>query len=404
MKILQVNNFYKEGSTGKIVYDIKQILDEKGVENLVCYGRGDDYNERFVIRLCSNFYAKCNKLLCSFFGLKFDWCFGSTSKLIAVIKREKPDVVHLHCINDNIVNIYRIINYLKKKNIRTVLTLHAEFMYTANCGYALECDKWMDGCGKCPRLRQETFSIFFDRTHSSWKKMKAAFAGFEDNLQIVSVSPWLQQRARRSPILSGHCHDTILNGIDTVNTFRIVESNFKEKYGLVGKKVVLHVTASFTRPIKGGKYFVELAKRMPDTTFVLVGNDTDTELPSNIIDMGRISDQRELAKLYSMADLFVLTSEKETFGMTVAESLCCGTPVVGFMSGAPEQIALKAYSSFVPFADVARLEKEVRFWLTKKMNAEQISKEARQKYSKEKMAEAYLIKYYCKEEEKCDTE
>jgi len=195
-----------------------------------------------------------------------------------------------------------------------------------------------------------------------------------------------------------------LNGIDTVNVFRIMESNFKEKYGLVGKKVVLHVTASFARPIKGGKYFVELAKKMPDTTFVLVGNDTDTELPSNIIDMGRISDQRELAKLYSMADLFVLTSERETFGMTVAESLCCGTPVVGFESGAPEQIALKAYSSFVPFADVDRLEKEVRVWLSKKMNAEQISEEARQKYSKEKMAEAYLKKYYRKEEEKCDTE
>lgn len=399
MKVLQVNNFYKEGSTGKIVYDIRQILDEKGVENLVCYGRGKDYSDRNVIRLCTNFSAKCNKLLCSIFGLKFGWCVGSTSKLISVIKREKPDAVHLHCINDNVVNVYHIINYLKKKNIYTVLTLHAEFMYTANCGYALDCDKWMDGCGRCPRFHQETFSFFFDRTHASWKKMKAAFAGFEDHLQIVSVSPWLQKRAEQSPILHGHCHDTILNGIDTVNIFRITESDFREKNGLTEKKVVLHVTASFARPIKGGKYFVELAKKMPDINFVLVGNDTGTELPANVIDVGRVSDQRELAKLYSMADLFVLTSEKETFGMTVAESLCCGTPVVGFMSGAPEQIALQEYSSFVPFADVDRLDQEVRAWLSKEIDAKQISQEARQKYSKEKMAEAYLKKYCYKEEE-----
>ena len=175
MKILQVNNFYKEGSTGKIVYDIQQILDKKGIENLVCYGRGMQHDADNVYRICSNFYAKFNKLLCAIFGLKFGWCNLSTLKLISIINKEKPDVVHLHCINDNVVNIYRILNYLKKKKIRTVLTLHAEFFYTANCGYALDCDKWLSGCGNCPRLKQETFSLFFDRTKDSWKKMKKAF-------------------------------------------------------------------------------------------------------------------------------------------------------------------------------------------------------------------------------------
>ncbi len=33
--------------------------------------------------------------------------------------------------------------------------------------------------------------------------------------------------------------------------------------------------------------------------------------------------------------------------MVTAESLCCGTPVVGFTAGGPESIAIDAFSNFV---------------------------------------------------------
>ena len=38
--------------------------------------------------------------------------------------------------------------------------------------------------------------------------------------------------------------------------------------------------------------------------------------------------------------------------MVTAESLCCGTPVVGFKAGAPEQIAIKEFSEFVEYGDL----------------------------------------------------
>ena len=101
-------------------------------------------------------------------------CFASTRKLISIIKREKPDVVHVHCVNGHVVNIYNIITYLKKSKIKTVLTLHAEFMHTANCGHAYECEKWKTGCGNCPRNKSVTSSWVFDNTHKSWLKMKKA--------------------------------------------------------------------------------------------------------------------------------------------------------------------------------------------------------------------------------------
>ncbi|MBP3926641.1 MAG: glycosyltransferase [Clostridium sp.] len=215
MKVLQVNCFYGEGSTGKITRDIHQYLQAQGCESVVCYGRGANTQDPGVIRICSNLYGKANNLLSRITGLMYGGCLLSTRRLIRIIRREKPDVVHLQCINGYFVNIYRLITWLKEQGMKTVLTLHAEFMYTANCGHALDCDRWLTGCGRCPRCRQETKSLFFDGTARSFRKMQRAFAGFEDHLSVVSVSPWLKNRAEQSPILAGKKHCVIFNGVDT---------------------------------------------------------------------------------------------------------------------------------------------------------------------------------------------
>ena len=53
-----------------------------------------------------------------------------------------------------------------------------------------------------------------------------------------------------------------------------------------------------------------------------------------------------------MANLTILTSQFETFSMVCAESLCSGTPVVGFKAGAPEQISIQQYSEFVEYGKI----------------------------------------------------
>ena len=215
MKILQVNCVYKKGSTGKIVADVHNALLAKGVDSVVCYGRGEKCKEPNVIKTCGELYSDVNHFLTYISGVMYGGCQLSTNQLISVIKKEKPDIVHLHCINGYFVNIYRIVSWLKKNRIRTVLTLHAEFMYTANCGHAFECEKWKTGCGNCPRYKQETKSLFFDCTHISWKKMQKAFQNFDKDLIVTSVSPWLMGRAKQSPILGDKTHTVVLNGLDT---------------------------------------------------------------------------------------------------------------------------------------------------------------------------------------------
>jgi UDP-N-acetylglucosamine 4,6-dehydratase len=212
--------------------------------------------------------------------------------------------------------------------------------------------------------------------------------------RVPSVSPWLMKRAKQSPILSDKNHYVILNGIDTENVFHPRTSKLRKELGLENKKVVVHVTASFTREIKGGKYVIELAKAMPEVVFIVIGNtDKGLSLPNNIIDIGRTENQTELAEYYSIADAFLLTSQKETFCMPVAESLCCGTPVVGFKAGAPEEIAIPEFSAFVDFGDTVGLQAGLEKVLKKTANHEDISEKAIAKYSKHIMAEGYLSVY-----------
>lgn len=398
MKILQVNCVYRKGSTGKIVYDVHTELQRRGVDTIVCYGRGERIVESGVYKICSEWYSKVNNLWSRITGLMYGGLWFSTVRLIKIIEKEKPDVVHLHCINGYFVNIYNLVRYLKTRHINTVLTLHAEFMHTANCGHALNCDRWKTGCGCCPRLREETKSILIDGTHTSWTNMKKAFDGFGGNLVIASVSPWLMGRAMQSPILAQARHTVVLNGLDT-NTFqRYNRQTVRERMDIPQHtKVVFHATPSFcTRKghLKGGYFVCELAKHMPDIQFFVAGPYADDiKVPHNVRMIGMIKNQSELAKLYSMADATVLTSQRETFSMVTAESLCCGTPVVGFKAGGPETIALPSYSRFVEYGNIDALTNATTDILNSCFDAEQIALEAQQCYSRERMTNHYISIY-----------
>lgn len=394
MRVLQINCVYKRGSTGKIVYDLHSCYRSRGMESYVCYGRGTPVSEDGVYKTASELLSKGNNLASRFTGIPYGGAFIGTRKLIAKIKEIAPDVVHLHCINGYFVNIYTLLNYLKKKNIPTVLTLHAEFMHTGSCAYALDCEKWKTsrGCERCFQLREATGSYLFDRTHAAWKRMYAAFYGF-DNLRVVSVSPWLQQRAKESYILKDKTNLCVLNGIDTT-VFSYAEDALKlrERLGLTDKKVVLYVTAAFSA-FKGADYVMNLAQQMPEVTFVVVGNhEPIPDCPNNLLAVGRTENQNELACYYSMADVTVLVSKKETFSMVCAESLCCGTPVVGFMAGGPESISVPEYSMFSPYGDVRQLKTNLQKMLRSVPVAakQEISAISKSVYTKETMCNQYL--------------
>ena len=404
MKVLQVNSVYQKGSTGKIVYDVHKCLRDNAIESVVCYGRGDVIKEPNVYKFCSEVESKIYHLLNRFGWLMYAVCPIATRKLIRIIKKERPDIVHLHCINGYCVDIYHLLRFLGRSNIKTIVTHHAEFFYTGSCGHAYDCKKFQKepGCYRCPILKEATCSSFFDRTNTAWRKMKKAFSYFRrENLRFTAVSPWVVNRSSLSPICNNFECDCVDNGIET-DVFHpsAEEAIRKTKHRILHgeQKLILHVAASFTtdkNSIKGGFYIKRLAEAMPTYQFVVVATYLGTieGLPPNVYVWGRANGQDELASLYSAADVTVIASKRETFSMIVAESLCCGTPVVGFQAGGPESIALKEFSSFVTYGDVESMKIEIERFANMSWDSTMISKEAEATYSKELMTRNYISAY-----------
>lgn len=374
MKKVLCINVSDQGSTGKIIEDVAR--NSKTYEYVLCVPKITKKSkvlrkyQLMTIPHEQGIYRRIAKVM----GYPFGMAPLSTMKLIHIIKKEKPDLVHVHCMNMNMVNIYLLFRFLSKEKIATVITNHAEFYYTGSCAHAKECMQWVDGCEKCADLQQAT-DTWFDHTSCAWKKMKVAMQSI-NQLTVVSVSPWVFERCKKSGIMKNISQELIMNGIDT-EVFRPREiSNLSKRLQLGNKKVILHVTASFTddiNDIKGGHFVLDLAKKYQEDEnllFVVAGNaQLDIErrqFPNNLLLLGNINDQDELARLYSVANLTVITSKRETFSMPVAESLCCGTPVIGFRAGGPESIALEEFSEFVTYGDEEALEIAIIKWSTTK--------------------------------------
>lgn len=405
MKVLQINCVYKKGSTGKIVYDIHRCLEKNGIDSVVCYGRGTTIREQNVYKFCSELESKFYHLLNKFGWLMYAVCPIATIRLIRIIGREKPDIVHIHCINGYCVNIYKLLRYLGQSNIKTVVTHHAEFYYTGSCGHALDCNKFyhgLHGCGDCPNLKDASGTAIVDRTDTAWKSMKDAFNYFDNrDLCFTSVSPWVRVRSGLSPICNQFECVYVPNGVDTsifTPAISASVSRIRDKVNPLGRKIILHVTANFSTDygnLKGGYFVKALAEMLPQYQFVIVASyisHVDT-LPSNVYLWGKSNGQQELASLYSASDLTVITSRRETFSMIVAESLCCGTPVVGFKAGGPESIGLSEFTDFVDYADVSLLKGKIISFVNQDWNARYISTKALNAYSKEMMTNKYLRVY-----------
>ena len=396
MKILQVNVVYGRGSTGKITADIHKELRKKGHESIVCTSRLTQSEDINVINLCGINYSRINAIINRITGFLYGGCLLSTKKLISIIKKEKPEVVHLQCINGNFINIYKLLSWLKLNNIRTVLTLHAEFMYTGGCSYVVDCEKWKSGCEKCDRYKTEMKSIFFDRSHEAWIELKKSVENFK-YLTIVPVSYWIAEQVSKSPIYRNFPIKVIHNGIDTecfenCKTSDII--NLKKKYGIpLDKKIVLHVTPNFFSDEKGGEYFYKLVEILPNEYQAIVVGYKGNKM-NKLIGIKFLENQKELAIFYSMADVFVITSKIDNYPTVCIEANCCGTPVVGFDVGGVKETIGNGMGEVIPAFNIKKMLEKIIYWSNHKINISNELKQTRIEYcKKERMVRDYLNLY-----------
>lgn len=358
MKIVQINATCGSGSTGKICVDISRLLTDKNIENYIIYS-GKKSTYPLGIYCGDSKEIKIQALRSHLFGLYGFNSIQITKRMLKKLDEIEPDVVHLHNLHGHNCNLKMLLDYLRAHHIKIFWTFHDCWAFTAYCPhFAMDkCDKWKDGCHDCHRYREYTF--FFDRSRELYNKKKKASEGLD--LTIVTPSQWLADLVKQS-FFKNYPVKVINNGID-LGIFKTTPSDFRAKHGIPNDKYIVLGVAFGWGVRKGLDVFIELSKRLDKEKYqiILVGTDEkiDKQLPSNIISIHRIQNQKELAEIYTAADVFANPTREEVFGLVNVEALACGTPGVTFDAGGSPECYDETCGSVVPCDDIDAMEKEI---------------------------------------------
>ncbi|MCR5309717.1 MAG: glycosyltransferase [Bacilli bacterium] len=339
MKIMFINSVIRQGSTGNIAYNIARYCFEHNNSVSFAFGRGN--NENFKIKTYKigsnfNFFIHCAKA--RLFDKSGLYSSFATKKLLKFIEKEKPDLINIHNLHGYYLNIKMLLNYLLSKKIKVVITLHDCWLFTGHCAYFdyVECDKWLNCCGKCPCKKEYPKSILFDNSKRNFLVKKNIFEKFDPRyLSFVSPSNWLIGLARQS-FLKKFSFNCIPNGVDT-NVFKHKIKEDNDKFCIIG------VAHPWTKR-KGLSDYILLSRLLPceEYSITLIGlskKQIKVCTESGIIGIGKVG-LSELTNYYQKADLFVNFTYEDNYPTVNLEAISCGTPVLTYDTGGSKESAL----------------------------------------------------------------
>lgn len=341
MRVLQINQVYKFGSTGRIVYDLQLTAEENGIEMFAAYGYPtlvNDVGNEGTRVLClqpSTLRRKLNILKTRLFDHHGFYNRHETQLLLDWIEEVNPDLIHLHNIHCHYLNVEMLFEYIKNKEIPIIWTLHDCWSFTGHCAYfdISQCNKWKTGCHHCPSTKDYPETWFFDRSKETYNDKKRIFLGV-NRLVLCPPSQWLGNLAKESFLKDYKVH-VINNGIDT-EAFCPIISDLKQRLGIEGKKVLLSVLSGFNIR-KGADLLCQIPQMLNENEVLIWVGISEKDIPkafdSRLIPISHTNSVKELAELYSVADCFINTTLEENFPTVNLEALACGTPVVTFETG-----------------------------------------------------------------------
>lgn len=362
MKTIVFINWANIGSTGRILYGISALAEERGWQTFRAYPKSRNFqpprkNDYVISSIPMKFI---DRRLAFVTGRNGCTAWLPTLRLLRWLDRVKPDVLHLHNLHDSYVNLPMLFGWIKRHDVKVVWTLHDCWSFTGHCPHFVlcGCERWRTGCGSCPQTRAYP-AILPDTTAWLWKKKREWFTGVK-GLTVVAPSRWLAELAKAS-YLGEYPVEVVHNGID-LETFRPTPSEFRAARGIPEtEKLVLGVAMDWGAS-KGLDVFEQLAARLGEGyRVVLVGTNEalDERLPKSILSIHRTHDARELAALYTAADVFVNPTRQDTFPTVNLEALACGTSVVTFRTGGSPETVDETCGAVVDVNDVEALLREV---------------------------------------------
>lgn len=396
MKVLQINATYGYTSTGLIMKDIADMLNNSGNQGLVAYQSAIN-PPKCAYKVGNVLDYKLHALLCRIFGKQGYYSKCATRKLIKYIKRIQPDVVHLHNLHSNFVHLKILLDYLAKADIATIVTLHDCWYFTGKCfHYAdINCNGFMTDCKNCPKKKAPPKSIVTDCASSVLKDRYKYFSAIP-RLKFIGSSKWVQGELKKS-ILKEIDSDYAYNGVD-LQIFKPRRADkLREQLSLpTNCKIIMGMAGKWLLP-KNKMVLEQTINRLEENSkLLLVGCTQEQQVNlrrygEKVISVGFIKDRVSLAEYYSLASVFVNVTHADTLPTVNIESICCGTPVITYDSCGSPELVLPGCGKIVKENDVDGLIEAIN--TCKEKISEQDLVFARNQFDKENCYKKYLDIY-----------
>ncbi len=398
MKVVQINAVYGYGSTGVIVKDLEQAILETNNDSFIVYQSSND-NPVNGWQMGNSFDWKLHALMTRVTGRQAYFSVKATADLVKALKKEKPDIVHLHNTHSNYINLQMLLKYLADENIATVLTLHDCWFFTGKCFHFVNCgcEKWQSRCEICPQNKSDVKSWFVDASSKVFDDRLKYMQSIK-NLTVVGCSKWITELAQRSPIFKEKSFKQIYNGVDTSIFKQKNREELRDKYNLSNKFVILGMANKWFLEMNSDILNNFLSTLNENEILFLVGCSTEQKQQvseyKNVVTIDFVSDREKLAEIYNVADVFINLSFEDTLPTVNMEAVCCGTPVITYnVCGCPELVDENTTGYIVPTLDFDAIKCSVEKIKQGNLSRTQCANYGKNFFDKNKQYQQYISLY-----------
>ncbi|MDD5680991.1 MAG: glycosyltransferase [Candidatus Omnitrophica bacterium] len=303
------------------------------------------------------------------------------------------DIIHLHWIV-RMVDCAELFSHVRDKHI--VWTLHDWNPMTGGCHVPRECTKYRTHCGACPFLG---FNCQKDLSFKIFERKKSAYKS--SHIDIIAPSRAIAEDARQSSLLNGFNIHIINHGISSFWLQRRSKHDSREKLKLPPDKTLILFGAAYYSENKGFSYLLQALNRISnnvkDMGLVIVGPaeyamDVGKEFP--VYNLGYLKDAEMLACAYSSADIFIMPSLGESFGLMALEAMACALPVIGFETGVLTEIIINRQRGIITkMKDVEGLAEAMKYMIDNPKERQQMGNNSREYVLRNNTIEAQADNY-----------
>lgn len=243
---------------------------------------------------------------------------------------QQTDLVHLQIIHLDFFNLLFLPWLTRRKP--AVWSFHDMWPLTGRCIHPFACDEWLSGCLRCPDLTTP-FAMARQGAARMYQIKRRIYAS--SDFDVIVFSTWLGNRVSRSPLLRGHQIHHVPPGLDTA-TFAPANGDLsRQRLGIPVDRTVIGFRQSDSI-FKGLPAAVDALSSLSDRDDIHIltcgetGRIEALQAHFPVTELGEVQAPEDLADFYRAADIFLMPSTAESFGMMAAEAAACGVPCVVF--------------------------------------------------------------------------